>query len=84
MPGVKHVIATEEWVAVLATNWWQANQAVKALKIDWENGSKGDVSSASIMQSLREGIAMPNAPIARKDGDASQALANAHTVLEAE
>ncbi len=53
MPGVKHVIATEEWVAVLATNWWQANQAVKALKIDWENGSKGDVSSASIMQSLQ-------------------------------
>jgi isoquinoline 1-oxidoreductase beta subunit len=84
MPGVKHVIATEEWVAVLATNWWQANQAVKALKIDWENGSKGDVSSSSIMQSLREGLAMTNAPVARKDGDAAQALANAHTVLEAE
>jgi isoquinoline 1-oxidoreductase subunit beta len=84
MPGVKHVIATEEWVAVLATNWWQANQAVKALKIDWENGSKGDVSSASIMQSLREGIAVTNAPVARKDGDSTQALANAHTVLEAE
>ena len=84
MPGVKHVIATEEWVAVLATNWWQANQAVKALKIDWENGNKGDVSSASIMQSLREGIAVTNAPVARKDGDSTQALANAHTVLEAE
>ena len=71
MPGVKHVIATEEWVAVLATNWWQANQAVKALKIDWENGSKGDVSSPSIMHSLREGIAITNVHVARKDGDAT-------------
>ena len=84
MPGVKQIVVSEEWVAVVAGNWWQANQAVKALKVDWENGAKGEISSASIMNKLKQDIAAPSQPVARKDGDASQAFANAHKVLEAE
>lgn len=84
MPGVKQIVATEDWIAVVATGWWQANQALKAIKVDWENGSKGQVSSDSIMAYLREGLAVKEAPIARKDGDAERALAGAHRVLEAE
>lgn len=84
MPGVKHIVAGDDWVAVLATNWWQANQALKKIKVDWENGSKDKVSSESIMAYLREGLEQPVAPIARKDGDAEKAFANAHRVVEAE
>ncbi len=84
MPGVKHVVSSEDWVAVVATNWWQANQALKAVKADWENGDKGNISSASIMAYMREGLEAKVAPVARKDGDAEQALANAHQVIEAE
>lgn len=84
MPGVKQIVTGDDWVAVLATNWWQANQAVKKLKVDWENGSKDKISSESIMAYLREGLEQPVAPIARKDGDAEKAFANAHRVLEAE
>ena len=84
MPGVKQIVATEEWIAVVAGNWWQANKALKAIQVEWENGSKGKISSESIMAYLREGLESTVAPIARKDGDADQALASAHTVLEAE
>lgn len=84
MPGVKQIVTTEEWIAVVATNWWQANQALKAIKVEWENGSKGQVSSDSIMAYLREGLAVKEAPIARKDGDAERAFAGAHQLLEAE
>lgn len=84
LPGVQHVVASEEWIAVLASNWWLANKALKKIKVEWENGEKAKVSSASIMQYLRDGLATPNPPIARKDGDAANALAQAHTVLEAE
>ena len=84
MPGVKQIVATEEWIAVVATGWWQANQALKAISVDWENGSKGQVSSESIMAYLREGLEIKDAPIARKDGDVERAFAGAHKVLEAE
>ncbi|MES2135550.1 MAG: molybdopterin cofactor-binding domain-containing protein [Pseudomonadota bacterium] len=30
MPGIRHVAAREGWLAVVATNWWQAERAVKA------------------------------------------------------
>ncbi len=84
MPGVKHIVTSEEWIAVVADNWWQANQALKAIKSEWENGEKGKISSASIMAYMREGLEAKEAPIARKDGDARSALAGAHKVLEAE
>lgn len=84
MPGVRHVIGTEDWIAVVADNWWQANKALKALKVEWENGEKGKINSASIMAYMREGLEVKEAPIARKDGDARSALAGAHKVLEAE
>jgi isoquinoline 1-oxidoreductase beta subunit len=84
MPGVKHIVTSEEWIAVVADNWWQANQALKAIKPEWENGEKGKISSASIMAYMREGLEAKEAPIARKDGDARSALAGAHKVLEAE
>ncbi len=84
MPGVKQIVVSEEWVAVVAGNWWQANQAVKALSVEWENGTKGDISSATIMNKLKQDIAAPSQPIARKDGDATQAFLNAHKVLEGE
>lgn len=84
MPGVRHIVSSEEWIAVVADNWWQANRALKAIKAEWENGVKGNISSASIMAYMREGLEAKEAPIARKDGDARSALASAHKVLEAE
>ncbi|HWA13573.1 MAG TPA: molybdopterin cofactor-binding domain-containing protein [Burkholderiales bacterium] len=84
MRGVKKVVAGEDWVAVVADNWWRANQAVKALPVEWDVGENGNVSSESIMAFLRTGLEADNVPVARKDGDVESAFASAARIVEAE
>ena len=84
MRGVKGVVTAEDWVAVVADNWWRANQALNALPIEWDAGANGEVSSESIRTFLRTGIDATDIPVARKDGDAAAAFAGAAKVLEAE
>ena len=73
MRGVKKVVRGDDWVAVVADNWWRANQALKQVPIEWDVGENGKVSSESIMQFLRTGIDAKDVPVARKDGDVEQA-----------
>ncbi len=84
MRGVKKVVRGEDWVAVVADNWWRANQALKQISIEWDVGENGSVSSESIMRFLRTGIDAKEAPVARKDGDFDKAIAGAAKVIEAE
>ena len=84
MPGVRKIVTNEDWVAVVAGSWWQAHKAVQALKIEWDGGANAAVNSDSILRKLKQDLAADKAPIARKDGDTTQAFANAHKVLEAE
>lgn len=84
MPGVRKIVTSEDWVAVVASSWWQAHKAVQALKIEWDGGANTAVNSDSILRKLKQDLAADKAPIARKDGDTSKAFANAHQVLEAE
>jgi isoquinoline 1-oxidoreductase beta subunit len=84
MRGVKRVVTGPDWVAVVADNWWRANQALKAMPIEWDPGENGSVSSESIKAFLRTGIDAKEAPVARKDGDFDKAVSGAAKVLEAE
>ena len=84
MRGVKKIVKGEDWVAVVADNWWRANRALQALTVEWDVGESGNVSSESIMQFLRTGIDAKEAPAARKDGDFAKAIAGAAKVIEAE
>jgi isoquinoline 1-oxidoreductase beta subunit len=84
MRGVKRVVQLPDAVAVVADNWWRANQAVKALKIEWDDAGRGRESSATILEYLRAGHADASAPTARKDGDVAQAFAEAAKIVEAE
>ena len=84
MRGVKGIVKEEGWVAVVADNWWRANQAAKALKIEWDNGANGNVTTESIFASFKEGLDAKNLPTARKMGDTAGALAGATKVVEAE
>jgi isoquinoline 1-oxidoreductase beta subunit len=84
MRGVKKIVKGEDWVAVVADNWWRANRALQALPVEWDVGENGNVSSESIMQFLRTGIDAKDAPAARKDGDFDKAIAGAAKVIEAE
>src|SRR5262249_7401257 len=54
MRGVVKVMPLENAVAVVAEqSWWNAQQALKALPIEWEFGPNATVNSASIMEFLR-------------------------------
>ena len=66
MRGVKKIVREENFVAVIADSWWRANEALKKLKIEWDPGANGNASNETIAAMLREGLAEPNLPQARK------------------
>jgi isoquinoline 1-oxidoreductase beta subunit len=84
MRGVKGVVKQDSWVAVVADNWWRANQAARALKIQWDEGANGAVSNDSIMALFKEGLAAKDLPTARKIGDAPGMMAAAAKIVESE
>jgi len=83
MRGVKKVVRSSNFVAVVADSWWRADQAIKTLKIEWDEGEYAHASDASISAMLSEGLDAPNLPQARKLGDGAAGLAKAAKVVEA-
>ena len=53
--GVKEVFQIDEGVVVVASDTWTAFKGKYALKIDWDFGAKVNLSSASIIEDLRNG-----------------------------
>ncbi len=85
MHGVVKVVPMDDAVAVVAQgSWWHAQQALKELPIEWDFGENAKVSSASILEFLREGLNMKDAPVSRNEGDVEKAFASAAKVVEAE
>jgi len=81
-PGVKNVVQISNGVAVIADNTWSAMEGRKALVIEWDEGHNANLSTAGIRKDYADLAGKPGAS-ARKIGDASAALAGAHTKLEA-
>ncbi len=52
VPGVRQVVDVGDGVAVLAENTWAAIQGREALEVTWDEGSKADLNSAEIQQSI--------------------------------
>ena len=84
MRGVKKVVRESDFVAVVADSWWRADQALQKLRIEWDAGANSNVSSETITAMLRDGLADPKLPQARKVGDGDTAMAAAARVIEAE
>jgi isoquinoline 1-oxidoreductase beta subunit len=84
MPGVKKVVKVKDTgVAVVADTWWRAKKALDALPIVWDEAGNGDVSSASIAERLKEGLASATTNGDRKNGDALKAIEEAAKKVEA-
>lgn len=82
--GVKKIVREKDFVAVVADGWWRADEALKKVKIEWDEAGHGRIDSAAIDAMLREGLAAAKLPRAREMGDAPAALAAAAKTIEAE
>lgn len=71
----------EDAVAVLAETWWPAEQGRKQLKIDWDFGGHGDLSSAEISRQFAQ--AVDSGKSVRAEGDVDAVLRDAAKTLEA-
>jgi isoquinoline 1-oxidoreductase beta subunit len=84
MPGVKHVVQVgDSAVAVVAETWWQAKTALDALPIVWDEGANAKVSSATIADTLKEGLDADQAFVRTQIGDVKGAIAGAAKKVEA-
>src|SRR3954447_15168409 len=80
--GVRQVVNIDEAVAVVADHMGAAKKGLAAAAITWDDGPNGKVSNADIVKQLQEESKKPGA-VARDDGDAEKALAQAAQRLEA-
>lgn len=81
--GVRHVVKTTDGIAVVADNFWLAQQGAKALKIEWSGGDD-KLSSDGILESLKEAAARDKPAIAKQTGSIKAAKSEAVKILEAE
>ncbi len=70
-------------VAIVASSWWQANKALDALKVVWDEGPVASQSSAGFAAKAQELSTQTPHKVIRSDGDAKGALAGAAKVIEA-
>ena len=83
VPGVKDVVQISNGVAVIADSTWSAMQGRKVLDIKWDEGPNASQSTAAITRMFTELVAKPAGKVARKEGDATAALASAGSKMEA-
>jgi isoquinoline 1-oxidoreductase beta subunit len=84
MPGVKKVMRLRDTaVVVVADTWWHAKTALDAVKIEWDNGPSGNISSADIDKMLVAGLDADQAFVHNEKGDAPKAIAGAAKKIEA-
>lgn len=82
VPGVRAVVEVPQGVAVIATDFWSAKKGRDALQIEWDESGGARVSTT---EQRDQYLALLNQPgkVARSEGDAAQALAQAAKKLEA-
>jgi isoquinoline 1-oxidoreductase subunit beta len=84
LPGVRKVVKVKDTaVAVVADTWWRAKTALDALPIVWDEGPNASVSSASIAEQLKQGLAAIATNGDRRNGDALKAIESAAKKVEA-
>ena len=99
LPGVRHVLVIdggitpaaftpwepgmEPGIAIVADTWWQAQQARKQLKVDWDLGPAATQSTEGFKKRAEELLKAPPGTTVRKYGDVDAALKSSAKVVEA-
>ena len=85
MTGVRGVVRMPDAVAVVADSWWRAKRAIDALRVEWDDRGNEQISSASIAQIVRAGLAATDsASWTHRRRRAATALGGAVRRIEAE
>ncbi|MDX1698375.1 MAG: molybdopterin cofactor-binding domain-containing protein, partial [Thiohalobacterales bacterium] len=82
-PGVVTAVALDDAVAVVAESWWQAQQALEALPVSWDEAGNGGVDDAAIRASLEAGLAADKAVVMAEQGKPALAFSAAAKRVEA-
>lgn len=82
--GVHAVVPLDYGVGVVADNFWTARRGRSALKVEWDEGSNANLSSADIEKSFVEAASKEEGKQARKEGDVAGAKAGAAKTIEAD
>ena len=87
MPGVHRIVKLDDAVAVVADGYWHASQALARLNVAWtETGHESTTSESLFAQfdkDLNAAAASGDSTSDVDEGDVTEALANAATVVEA-
>jgi isoquinoline 1-oxidoreductase beta subunit len=99
LPGVRHVLVMdggitpaaytpwepglEPGIAIVADTWWQAQQARKQLKVDWDLGPAATQSTENFKKRAEELLQTTPAKAVRKYGDADAAFKSSAKVIDA-
>ncbi len=83
LPGVSKVVQVPTGIAVAADGFWSASQARQALDIVWDEGLAASMSTETMRKQYSE-LAKQKGAVARKEGDAEQALQQAFKRISAE
>ncbi len=75
MPGVKKVLALEDAVAVVATGYWPAKQALARLRPIWRAGDRKAADSGAQYASLRRAVQSPDHLFLPEGAQAAELLA---------
>ena len=83
LPGVVQVVALKDAVAVVAESWWQAQQALEALPVTWDEAGNGAVSDVDIRSSLEAGLNTDKAVVMAEHGKPGRARQDSDKHIEA-
>lgn len=81
--GVRKVVEVPTGVAVIADSFWSAKQGRDALKVEWDLGSNGGMSTQAMVEEYRQ-AARGKGAVAAQAGDIKAALGQATQTVEAE
>lgn len=82
VPGVRQVVKLDNAVAVIADHYWAARQGLAATDPTFDDGALANLTTADVVAALAKAAEKPGS-IAKNEGDAAAALANAATKLDA-
>lgn len=73
LAGVRQVVLSDDFVAVVGDHMWAAKQGLAALDITWNEGSNAAISSADIWKQIRTSSEQEGV-VAKNVGDAAKSL----------